>query len=229
MKKCSFAASALLQTRVPIIRAYGSGARSALIKDPHSRVWYRLKGCGMPDVGFTVVDVLNDVNEPVYLTNNGSKESISIEESRKVLRKIRGASYPHTCSAEMRMSELIDSLLKPVGLKCGNRPVGRWDYNEEVGSEFPMITRACGVYETLGDRRLGDHVLRGIEMILPKMIGDRQKIIEDTLNRLDGTGLIDMGMGRFKGDFYIDGDVSEFFNIRLNQITSDRHTFLHYV
>lgn len=108
------------------VSAFGSGARSALIKSKshEGRIgkWYRLKGCGMPDVGFTVVDVLDDMGKPRHLETfvAGGAEGEGGEEDsggavRKVLRKIRGSSYHHTCAIELTMSSEVDKILMPLG------------------------------------------------------------------------------------------------------------------
>ena len=34
----------------------------------------------------------------------------------------------------------------------------------------PRITRYCSIFRTLGDRRLADHVLRGLEILLPQLV-----------------------------------------------------------
>lgn len=178
--------------------AYGSGQRSALLCDGDGQSsegkgkverWFRLKGCGMPDRGFTVEDALDDNGEPIQIsiTHNETSDT-DINDMRLLnIRKIRGAAYSHTCAIELRMTARIDELLRPKGMCTANRPLGKWSYDSinfpfplsledssqdnetlrnPVEMEYPLVTRSCALFETLGDRRLSDHVLRGLEILL---------------------------------------------------------------
>ena len=40
--------------------------------------------------------------------------------------------------------------------------------------------KTCGIFETLGNRRLGNNVLRGLEMLLPLLVGE---VDSDQLNK----------------------------------------------
>ena len=103
----------------------GSGVRSALVQEPLTLSrggtsggrWFRLKGCGMPGVGFTVVDVLNDNNEPVHMLTPPPATAAAAPPTAadpvavgKVLRKIRGCSYKHTCAIELSMSAHVNKV-----------------------------------------------------------------------------------------------------------------------
>ena len=170
------------------IRAFGSGQRSALLNVPdqhatldrsvtHSR-WYRLKGCGMQNRGFTVENVLDDngqlvkIAAPVDASNSNSVGGATLNHCN--LRKIRGAAYQHTCDIELDMTNVIGDALKQTGMVCANRSLGRWDYESSAlpstllgPVEYPLVIRSCALFENLGDRRLSDHVLRGLELLLP--------------------------------------------------------------
>jgi hypothetical protein len=165
------------------VPAYASGVRSALLRVPPdgppgtttaststTTTWYRLKGCGAADTGFTVVPVVDGTGKPVCADGH-------------VLQQIRGAAYPHTCAIEQAMTARVDALLADVGMVGANRPLGRFDYDLTAQRvEFPLVTRSCGLFVCRGDRRLGDHVLRGLEMLLPLLFtadgGERHHVAE---------------------------------------------------
>lgn len=66
------------------------------------------------------------------------------------------------------------------------------------------------MFETLGDRRLGDHVLRGLELLLPILLtgatASLPSAVMSALEAVEGTGLVEMGMGRDKASLYGEGD-----------------------
>ena len=176
------------------VRAFGSGQRSALLNVnvpgqhttldhsiTHGR-WYRLKGCGMQNRGFTVEDVRDDNGQLIKVAvpadaDAGKSNSNSVEgatQNYSNLRKIRGAAYQHTCDIELDMTNIISEALKQTGMVCANRSLGRWDYESSAlpstllsSVEYPLVIRSCALFENLGDRRLSDHVLRGLELLLP--------------------------------------------------------------
>jgi hypothetical protein len=85
------------------------------------------------------------------------------------LVEIRGCCFQQTLAIEMLATHQINSLLSQEGLQTGNIPVGWIQYEASPGDPFPEVPRFCGVYKTLGDRRLADHVLRGLELLLPAL------------------------------------------------------------
>lgn len=185
------------------VLAYGSGARSALFRDITQgedniapAKWYRLKGCGMPDKGFTVQNLL--VNP---------------------LQMIRGAGYIHTSSAELVMTHIIEQTLKPLGMASANKSIGRWEYSFSDNIEYPLVTRCCSIFQCLGDKRLGDHVLRGLELLLPFLAhgtpADLTCIQSSTLSALHGTGLLTMGGARNNEEGASDVELWEEFDPRL--------------
>jgi hypothetical protein len=50
---------------------------------------------------------------------------------------------------------------------------GWWVYNSEK-MEKPKVTRYCAIYETEGDKRLGDHVIIGLERLFPLLLPNFQ-------------------------------------------------------
>jgi len=144
------------ELRLPLIkiekssmRGIMSGARSALVKI--NGEWYRLKGCGDKTRGFPL-DVVENNKVP-----KGTKE-------------IRGCAFEHTTYRELHISDYVNHLLKSLGLECANKPIGWWDYHIP-DSPFPHIKRCCILMKTLGNKRLGDNVLLGLEKLLPHTVG----------------------------------------------------------
>lgn len=135
-----------------------SGVRSGLIKV--GTTWYRLKGSGNNDKGFTI------------RTTSGSKGGFA--GTIKPWRDIRGCAFPHTALRELLMTSQIDKLLQKAGAKSVNRSIAMMLYGPgegqarlPLGSAFPT---ACIAEETFGDRRLGSHILAGIFYILPRLL-----------------------------------------------------------
>ncbi len=206
-----------------VVHGFVSGVRSALVQSSSCLSqprWYRLKGCGMPDgSGFPVIPVLNDnqdpvtiaVSKPVDHSEDGTSNAIA---ANVILRKIRGAAYPHTANIELCMTSRVNTVLEDVAdLRTGNKPLGRWDFDSHEKMQLPLATRSCVVSETVGDRRLGDHLLRGLEMLLPLMLSPHVDLVTScVVDLLDGTGM--EGMTREKDSLLvlIDGgdDESEF-------------------
>jgi len=120
-----------------------SGVRSAVIKC--GQEWFRLKGCGNQDQGFVLRPV--DVN-PLLWT-------------------VRGCAFQHTARLETAMTALISKLLLEADAPLpANEPMGWIEYGVSE-SPVPEIIPYCGVFRTFGDRRLGDHLLQGLEMLIP--------------------------------------------------------------
>ena len=144
----------------PCFKCIQSGHRSAVIKDPKTGIYYRLKGCGNDELGFNLLK-----SEGYFVEYN-----------------TRGSQYVSTCFRELYYSERINEELKKINIPCANLPVGFWKYdknlnilsNEKVKKEdmpviqnqIPEIDKYCGIFRTLGDKRLRTHLLCGMEKIL---------------------------------------------------------------
>lgn len=126
------------------IYGVASGIRSAIVRIEGE--WYRLKGCGNNDEGF----VFATVSPHTPLVN------------------IRGCAFVHTAQRELLMSHRINLLLNAQGLQGANDPLGWYKYTGN--SPLPKVRRACVVLRTLGERRLQQHVLQGLERILPLVL-----------------------------------------------------------
>jgi len=139
--------------------ATASGVRSAVVHVRNRA--FRLKGCGNNTDGF-VIEKHGDHGEEM----------------------IRGCLFSNTSSVEMRMTRKISEVLQEsVCMIAGNEPVCFYEY--ETPSHLPDNAKLfCNVYETLGDKRLGDHLLAGMELFLPLLL---DSVVEDesAIDRLD--------------------------------------------
>ena len=158
-----------------------SGHRSALIKDPKSGIFYRLKGCGNDEKGF------------------------NIQKTEGVIVEIvtRGSQYDSTCFRELFYSEKVDENLKKINIRCANLPVGFWKYGKDLHilpkenikkedipnleNQMPEVDKYCGIFHTLGDKRLRTHLLCGFEKILETIATlcvSKKLINEELLNEI---------------------------------------------
>ena len=144
----------------PCYKCIVSGHRSAVIKDPKTGVYYRLKGCGNDELGF------------------------NIKKTEGVMVEIvtRGSQYDSTCFRELYYSEKADENLKKLNFRCANYPVGFWKYGKDLHilpkeniknedlpileNQIPEVDKYCGIFRTLGDKRLRTHLLCGLEKLL---------------------------------------------------------------
>ena len=158
-----------------------SGHRSALIKDPKTGIFYRLKGCGNDELGF------------------------NIQKTEGVIIEIvtRGSQYDSTCFRELFYSEKVDENLKKINIRCANLPVGFWKYGKDLHilpkenikkedipnleNQMPEVDKYCGIFHTLGDKRLRTHLLCGFEKILETIATlcvSKKLINEELLNEI---------------------------------------------
>ena len=158
-----------------------SGHRSALIKDPKTGIFYRLKGCGNDELGF------------------------NIQKTEGVIVEIvtRGSQYDSTCFRELYYSEKVDENLKKINIRCANLPVGFWKYGKDLHilpkenikkedipnleNQMPEVDKYCGIFHTLGDKRLRTHLLCGFEKILETIAAlcvSKKLINEELLNEI---------------------------------------------
>ncbi|CAK0833948.1 unnamed protein product, partial [Prorocentrum cordatum] len=122
-----------------------SGVRSALTKVRGS--WWRLKGCGNREDGFPV-ETCGDRGE----------------------RSVRGCCFPHCVLTELRVTLLAADALATAGLDCANRPAGLYRYLSDPAWPLPRIERCCAVFETIGNARLGDHLVAGLLRLAPSLL-----------------------------------------------------------
>jgi hypothetical protein len=131
----------LLKAKEGKIVGVQSGVRSAMICIDND--WYRLKGCGNNYDGFPIKPV--DGNDKLV--------------------NIRGSTFQHTVIRELYMTDLVNKALKEEKLIGANASVGWYEY-ELPNTPLDKVVRCCGVFRTVGNRRLGDHVLLGLESLL---------------------------------------------------------------
>ncbi|CAF0777046.1 unnamed protein product [Didymodactylos carnosus] len=158
-----------------------SGVRSALIKSTtntnNNPVWYRLKGCGNKTDGFLI-------------------QTLSADNTKK--STIRGCAFLHTTYRELYMTNYIGQLLLKYSIQCANSSIGWFEYEQDPTDKTPFINspvqteisilptlqdsnlrlwsairRTCILMKTLGNKRLSDNVLNGLEhlfryIIIPK-------------------------------------------------------------
>ena len=127
-----------------------SGIRSALVSVDGK--WYRLKGCGNGDGGFAIR---------------------TTDAKSGAWRDVRGSAFVHTGRRELHVSDQLGRVPEAVGCVSANVPVALWRYNGAFSpfGQSELLQTACAVEETRGDRRLGTHVLSGINIILPLLVG----------------------------------------------------------
>lgn len=126
---------------------FASGVRSAMLFNRDTAQWYRLKGCGNNADGFLVSPV----------------------ETGSTHVTIRGSSFEHTTHRELLYSQIIGRLLQKRGYVGCNEPAGWYDYRVP-NDPYPLIKKTCAVYTTRGNIRLGDHLLNGLEQLLPHLV-----------------------------------------------------------
>jgi len=132
------------------LRGVASGTRSALAKVDGA--WFRLKGCGNNDEGFRV------------RVNPRRADGVA-------WRDIRGSAFPKEALTELLMADRVARALAARGAAGANGAVAFARY--AAPAELPLGPRfetACIVESTLGDRRLGTHVLAGLEALLPSLL-----------------------------------------------------------
>ena len=86
--------------------------------------------------------------------------------------EIRGCCFSHTVLIEQYTSDLIGKLLAKHGVLVGNLPLAMWQYDSIQEDALPEVIKYCGVFETLGEKRLASHLFPGLESLLPLVFQD---------------------------------------------------------
>jgi len=139
-----------------------NGKRSCIIKDKKGE-FFRLKGYGNNKSGFTL------------LKNEGDISFTKIE--------IRGCQFENNVFRELYYTYKVNEFLKKYNMFCANIPVGYFKYSNDIKFiddslnkknkiiiEVPEVDKFCSIYKTLGDRRLGTHLLKGLEIIIEAIV-----------------------------------------------------------
>ena len=156
-----------------------SGKRSCIIKGKTGD-FYRLKGCGNLKSGFTLLE----------------------NENYQFFKKfeIRGCQFENNVFRELYYSHKVNEFLKKYNMYCANIPIGYFKYSNDIKfiddslnqknkiiNEAPEVDKYCSIFKTLGDRRLGTHLLKGIEIIFEAIIEcaiNEFHIDEDSYNNI---------------------------------------------
>ncbi|CAD8116637.1 unnamed protein product [Paramecium primaurelia] len=134
----------------PSIVGQQSGMISAIIQQ--NGKGYRLKGCGNGNDCITLRKFEGDIENAF---------------------KIRGQLF---------MNRKIEQILKKYNIETGNISIGYWQYGDiesinqnlekNLQNQIPLVPKYCGIYETIGDFRLGTHLLQGLRLIVNSSISD---------------------------------------------------------
>ena len=132
-------------------RGVASGTRSALLKRGGG-AWYRLKGCGNNEAGFQVRLVDAQAGAPAW-------------------RDVRGCAFVKESITELTMCARVAAALAPADSLCANGAVGFARYRDAAQLPFgDRVPTACIIETTIGDRRLGTHVLAGFDLTLDRLL-----------------------------------------------------------
>eukprot|EP01083_Nonionella_stella_P039608 107716_1 len=163
-----------------IIAAYQSGIRSALvcIKDDVNgkHTWYRLKGCGNNDDGYFPFECIDNGHSPYV--------------------QIRGCCFEHTTFRELKMTCDIATVLHKYHVPSANEAYGWYQY--DMDKYCKKVIRTCTVFKTLGNKRLGDHLLFGLIKILPIIVDLNAVSFENLLDLFPETRRINDENNKWK-------------------------------
>jgi hypothetical protein len=156
----------LVKTADGSVSGIRSGGRSAILIDGPTA--YRLKGCG------------NYVDAPHFRFDfPGFPTRDWVLWGEKLGTELRGCCWEHTALRELKMASHISALVeaefgaadgdaaahRAVG-PVSNVPVGFWRYEMPAGQPEPTLIRCCALFETLSDKRLGHHLLPGLDLCI---------------------------------------------------------------
>lgn len=132
---------------------FQSGKRSCIVKiNDH---FYRLKGCGNFNEGFPIQKM------------HFPKEAL----------EVRGCQFSYSAVRESYMTDKINDIIsKKYNLKTANIPSFIWEYGDienkklRLKNDLKKLKKYCSVYKVIAEKRLGCHLLPGIELILAEFI-----------------------------------------------------------
>ena len=80
----------------------------------------------------------------------------------------------------MYVTHRVDQILQQYGLEGANTSLGYWEYDDvtvindklskKLENEGDFIPKFCSVFQTLGDSRLGTHLLQGMKRLLQPLV-----------------------------------------------------------
>lgn len=140
-----------------------SGKRSAIVKINDRYI--RLKGCGNLNNGFQKgkVSHLSTIDNPHY--------------------ELYGCQFKNSCLREQYVNTYLEEILKnKYDMLCGNKALGFWKYpitsdiysKHNLENKAEMIEKYCGVFETISEKRLGEHFFSGLNKLLNWFLKDNE-------------------------------------------------------
>jgi hypothetical protein len=154
-----------------IYSGLASGVRSGLIQVDHR--WYRLKGCGNHDQGFTL-------RKRIHPTTTSSSTS-SVEQ--RDWCDIRGCAFMNTTLRELFYTEKFSHSPTSLFIVSTNTSVGLMKYSDpELLPCGPSVQTTSIIQQTIGDRRFGTHILAGLELLLPWVVTEELIASQELLN-----------------------------------------------
>jgi hypothetical protein len=126
----------------------------------HPEFFLRLKGSGMwlP-------------SEPFEFPGITLKPLPSMRHPGVDTIEIRGTAFPKTATSDIVNNPIINNMMKKLGLRSCNVPLGLWYYGNMDNDPAPNIPKACNVMKTLSDRRCESNLFAGLEEIVLSGIG----------------------------------------------------------
>lgn len=140
----------------------------------------RLKGCGM-----------HVKNEEFQFPGITLMESTSFHSPDRNVVEIRGVAFPHTSATELYVTPIINEYLEKINMVSGNIPLGMWIYGPLQGDESPLVEKSVVLMETIGDKRLENHLFIGIERMMEKLITQEiaTKVVESVAKMYEDRGI----------------------------------------
>lgn len=102
--------------------------------------------------------------------------------------EVRGAMFFSTVFRELYYTQLAGDIFEANQLLTGNRPLGVWKYEFShptlKNDHSAQIDRFCGLFETLGDRRLATNLFQGLELLVDAALSAEKGITQATVDEL---------------------------------------------
>ena len=139
------------------LEGYASGKRSAILvnRADDEIIFTRLKGCGNLNQGFPT----EQMAWPLMSSD------------------VRGCQFYNTAYRELYFQNKVNKILEANQLVGANIPVGVWAYGRFLEADTGLknehreaIDKYCGIFRTLGDRRLQTNLMQGIHTLVAKVI-----------------------------------------------------------
>lgn len=105
--------------------------------------------------------------------------------------EIRGCTFEHTSSRELFYFHKVNEIMQKNDVPISNIPLSWMEY-DLPNTPLKDVKRICSVYEAKSEKRLSDHVLNGLEKILPLIYDVDLKTMRQRFDesRYDGERII---------------------------------------